>query len=827
MTKRNTLLALTFVASVLFATNGFGQACSQGFTPNFVGIGSSAQFNTAVYAAIDVIAGQVAAGNPNFTLPANTWTTKTAQISDTRANIAYGSSTIQDEGVKGAVVWDNSNVCQVFVIFNADSTIGNRCFFATAKAVAPALGTYGACYPTEPNSSGSNWPTVAGVNLVPGITDVALAGPLQTWIVTSPAPTAKGQSPQAQCAQEGAIGATTFYCFFNAALTDIRPEDALYATTRALSSYNTTNGVSGLGYNNTVCGANAAHPTLVGCAVTDAFNKGGSFNVVSFKLSGTDPITTAAVPAYTTLTTGVAPVVVLASNKDTSTYGLGKTQADGSYLYQDINRKVLGFIFDGTTACAADLLPATPSPAAYGGVIPTSSGPGLQAILREPLSGTYNTFEFTGVRTLTGSAATAVAVSKASSITWLTDDDSSQELDPEGNLTTLGPAENYGDPACTPFPTGAKACGDPLYNPSKSAACSGGFRARSIGTGEEVAATLGLDNVSGGLSVEDGIGYTFWSYQNIAPAATGCETGVSGDVTCSSYLGHYLTVDAVDPLFSTEGGSFSPTLGATPENPNGPYNLPQCGAIANGASKNPFPCMQIPFTHIYDGKYPLWSQLRIVTLANVTNKVVIPQGVINVVGYAQSEAAPGSTKQISDFVPFLSGVTGLPYQQGVSECTNTAAGLVTWVDGDGFNPAWPVGTVLNIAGLSTAGYDISSVISTTQIQLAGPVAAHTTPVECVWNSGTLPTGDLNIGVFRSHRKQSSINPSNGHVPCAGNFLNVNIDGGTHLGATCLVDFGGDVGGSVFTVRQDVDFHTDFGSIVVGVSATSEIYGLQQ
>jgi hypothetical protein len=833
MTKRMTLLALSFAATVLLATNGFGQACSSGFTPRFVGVGSSAQYNTGTYAAIDAINGEIAAGNPTFTAPALVWTTKNATLQDSRVAPAA-----LDNGVKGSIVWDSSPVCNVYVILNADSTIGNRCFFATAKSVAPATGTYGACTPA---TNSKNWNTAAGVNLVPGLTDSALPAALSAWIVASPAPTAAGQAPQPQCSQQGAVGATTFYCFFNAALTDVRPEDSLYATTRALTAYNTTNGVSGLGYDQTACGASTTHPTLDGCVITDSFNKGGAFNVLSFKLTGTDPFTTAAVPVYTTLTTGVSPVVILAQNQDTSTYGLGATQSDGSYLFKDINRKVLGFIFDGTTSCTADILPVTPTPAAYGGAIPTSPGVGIQAIIREPLSGTYNTFEFTGVRQLTGSALAAINISKISATAWLSDDDSSQELDPEGNLA-LGPATNYGASTCSPFPTGATACGDPLYNPSKTSACSGGYRARAIGTGEEVAASIGLDNVSGGLSVEDGMGYTFWSYQNIAPVVTGvsgfaCETGVSGDVTCSTgYLAHYLTVDAIDPLFSTEGGALSPTLGSSPENPTGPYNLPQCGAIVNGAAVNPFPCLQIPFTHIYDGKYPLWSQLRIVTLAPVTGKQVIPSSVINLIGYAQAEAAPGSTKQFSDFVPFLNSVSGLPYQQGLGNVTN-AGSAVTWAGGDQFSYTWcgaatfpatctGAQAAINIKGVA---YSIKTINSKTSLTLATAPASNTKPVDYVWNAGALPTGNLNIGVFRSHRKQSGINPANGHWPCGTapnfNFTGVLITGGTAANPTCLVDFGGDVGGSVFTVRSDVDFYTDFG--VLGSPHPKEIYGLQQ
>ena len=150
--------------------------------------------------------------------------------------------------------------------------------------------------------------------------------------------------------------------------------------------------------------------------------------------------------------------------------------------------------------------------------------------------------------------------------------------------------------------------------------------------------------------------------------------------------------------------------------------------------------------------------LRLVTFSNVGSTQVTPEGVINVLAYAQLEAAPGSAEQLSDFVPFLNGITGLPYTQG----------------------------------------------------------------------GALPTGDLNLGVFRSHYLQSAVDANNGHSACAGTFTGVSITGGTSGAKTCLVDAGGDMGGSVLTVQSDVDFNLDFGGVTVnGRVYPAEIYGLHQ
>jgi hypothetical protein len=672
-----------------------------------------------------------------------------------------GVNTI-DAGLKIWVFYDSSATCNVYVGYQADSVQGNKDFFCYGKVPTGFVGVQADCY-GHSTGAGSWEQANSGANVIFGLPDTpaatALPTPIQTFLVTQPLPTKTGTKqnlPPAYCGQKGTPGAKTAYCYFNVAHTDIRPEDGLFATTRALSNYSTTvtsNGVGGLGYNQTACAATGTGTKTVGCPLYDSFAKKAVFYPLNFSLK-TDPYTAAAVPGYTTLSIGASPQVVFVNNADTAnSLGFGVTQSDGSYLHKNINHKVLAHIFDGTDSCTGDLLATSPTPAAFGGTI-AGAGEPIQAIIREPLSGTYNTFEFTAVRTLSGSATVGITQAKTSATTWVSDDESSQEIDLRGNLGTTGPAFNFntgtGCPGnSTAAPDGTVECGDPLlvHTSVCGTGTTKGLHLRAIGTGEEVAATLGLDN-TGGSQVVDGIGYAFWGYGNFKPGASGCSgTGSSGDVTCSTYVGHYLTVDGIDPLFETPGGR---GFGGTVENPNGAYNFPQCGLIQKVAGYA-FPCQQVPFEHVYDGTYPLWSLLRLVTFSNVGSTQVTPEGVINLLAYAESEAAPGSAEQLSDFVPFLNTITGLPYTQG----------------------------------------------------------------------GTLPKGDLNLGVFRSHYVQSAVNPDNGHAACAGTFTGVNITGGTSGSKTCLVDLGGDMGGSVVTVQSDVDFNLDFGTKTAG------IYGLHQ
>ena len=78
------------------------------------------------------------------------------------------------------------------------------------------------------------------------------------------------------------------------------------------------------------------------------------------------------------------------------------------------------------------------------------------------------------------------------------------------------------------------------------------------------------------------------------------------------------------------------------------------------------------------------------------------------------------------------------------------------------------------------------------------------------------TGNLNLFAYRSHYLQSGIKPANGHTGCAGTFTGVSLQGGRTGATTCLVDFGGDVGGSVVTVQSDVDYISDWSTEEYGV-----------
>jgi ABC-type phosphate transport system substrate-binding protein len=266
---------------------------------------------------------------------------------------------------------------------------------------------------------------------------------------------------------------------WNFAGTDIRPEDAKYATYRALSPCNAgiyrqpfdliLRQTAGLGYSN-------------GNSITDAFGAGKSFHVLDFNISGNDPInTTAAVPPnWAVSIVGAQPIIV----------GVGPiTGASGTGIYQatDIPTYVLSQFFLGVLSRPNDLLGPTGSQA-------------VTALVREPLSGTYNTFEYSNVN-------------------------SSQFHNSQDQFN------------CSPAP------GNPLNLPSSDGANGIAARKRVIGTGQMVT------QIGNGTDTDERIGYFFWSAGNV-----GSGTGAANI--------KYLTVGGVDPIQNTYTNGALPSSGA-------------------------------------------------------------------------------------------------------------------------------------------------------------------------------------------------------------------------------------------------------------------------
>lgn len=661
MTKKLILPALVLLCTALFATNGFAAAipCSSGVNPIYVAIGSSAQFNTFAFAADAVLPSQ-----SGYTSPTNFWASSSWSVTDSRTGLTDG-------GGKIWVAFDSSATCLMYTYMSFDSTVGVRSFNSWAKQTTPVANAligavYGATSNTFPVCTDGHASPNAGQ---PNCASNALITPagslpsaIQTFLTTQAGPTCEysgttctkstaGALPNAYCSTTDTVQTTAHYCFFNAGHADIRPDDTLYATKRAIATtFNGPAGLTSLGYGQSGCGATGTGTKVVGCAIYESFGKGGSFNVASFGLSTptattTDPYTAATVPPAVTINIGAAPVLVFVTDADTTSGGFGNG-APNNYAITNMNHAVLAEFENGFFGCVGDVNGSNTFPGA---------GNAVQVLQREPLSGTYNTFEFNAARRLSGSASTAVPEESVSSIKWLTNDDSGQEL---GN----NPITNYNSGTCLPGGTDipAENCGDPKYIPETQITCANGnpSRLRAIGTGEMVKATLGLESTQTSsnpqLLTPDGLGYAFWGYGNFAPAASSCETGLTGSVTCASYLGHYLTVDGIDPLFTTPGGASTLPGASSPENPNGAYHLPQC-YLGGGLPT----CYALPFPHILDGSYAIWTILRAQTFAAyTTGKITTPPAVLQIIAQAEAEAAGAGSDGVllDDFIPYFKDV---------------------------------------------------------------------------------------------------------------------------------------------------------------------------
>jgi len=482
MTRMKYVFAvLAVVAAVVLvapAAHAVTNPCtaSPSISCHYVGAGSSAQFLSAALGA-DQFAVNIAAGSGGTLCPYH-WTAKnSANVIDNR------DSRIQPELGSVFIVWDaacsdstgNTGVTDLWVDVQVDSTVGCRTFLAVN-----ADGSDGAQLQIIPAASGG---LVSPQTLWPdGNADVSL--------LTAPNVSA-------------AIGTSSSGGqHMNVGLTDIRPEDALYATTRAMGTLNTTTW-SGLGYKG---------PTAeIGAPIYTNQGTGTKAVPVKFALSGTDPITGKPARSFTTVPVGASPIIFGYNNAGSFDSNVENLEA-GIGITGTASKKA-AHLWDGTTSCNA----ANP---AFGGTGSASNT--ITVVLREPLSGTMNTTEFTTFRT-----------------TGNTHD--SQEV---GVINPFNTPYNPLDLACT-------------------GSSNTGHRVRAIGTGEVVNAILQK------VAQPDArvIGYFFWGFAN------------ASKLTGASF--NYLTVDGVNPLFGPLD-----TPPANQEFPNcaGPCPSSGAGSIWTGPS---------------------------------------------------------------------------------------------------------------------------------------------------------------------------------------------------------------------------------------------------
>jgi hypothetical protein len=322
-------LAVLTVVLCAFASNSHAQ------TIQFLGGGSSALFNEL---------GQAAATSALTNTPC-VWTQKknaAVLAQDNRtgpATTEQGNIWITWSAGTGTCAAPAGNF-NVYSYMSLDSVIGDRCYFAT-----DAAGVTG-CQQVITIAANT-----AGVNLLPGVTDTA------------------GGIPAA------VIAALNGQHFF-AVGTDVRPEDAKFASLRMFTPCGTPvnrqpfdqglRQTYGLGYQTGVVG--------VGTTVQSSFST-ATFHVLDFNVTGNDPISGKPVPTYSVNTVGAQPIVVTAAPFNPTGGNTGLSAAS------DINGFTLTLFYQGVLGRSTDLFGPTVTNA-------------VTTLVREPLSGTYNTFEF-------------------------------------------------------------------------------------------------------------------------------------------------------------------------------------------------------------------------------------------------------------------------------------------------------------------------------------------------------------------------------------------------------------------------------------------------
>jgi hypothetical protein len=382
MTRFKYLLAAAAVAAIIgFTPNAHAQNVVQsclgglsGCTVHFVGVGSSAQYLPAAIGADALALTKVTSGQCVFH-----WSAKNnANLVDNRGTVAIplepGNEWIvwiaNQDGAScptssGSASVGNTNITDIWLGMSVDSTVGNRAFLAQNTA---ANGNSGVAVETIPIAAGNLLGTGSHILWPDNAVDVSVLAGGATNI-----PVAVGTD------QAGIKDVHV-----NTGMTDIRAEDALYATTRSMAKLNAT--LTGLGYNNT---------TNVGQSILTSEGTGTKATPVKFALSGNDPITKLAVRPWTTFTIGAAPIVFIYNNGGDSTYPIdlvtgvlstGTANVAGSYKTANL--------FDGTTACTT----LNPAFDAYSNGTPATAT-NITLFLREPLSGTMNTTEFNVFRT--------------------------------------------------------------------------------------------------------------------------------------------------------------------------------------------------------------------------------------------------------------------------------------------------------------------------------------------------------------------------------------------------------------------------------------------
>lgn len=348
--------------AVVILTAIVGLASVANAQVQFVGVGSSAMFNTISAAAFTDECSSRTGSDCHH------WSAKGTNSAD-HQNWAQGvdsrNSSIPPEAGSFFVAWDNNtSPIKIWSYLSVDTIVGERLFFAVPRA-------------TQQIDSGAL--TTGGQNLVP-------AAILLNRQTSADQPDETTGIPSAVLS---AIQTT-----FTAALSDVRPEDAKFEVNRILATYNVAG--TGLGYGNPSNATCFQAPdswtvsTILGCPIYGTW--GGRSVPVQYAITGKDPFTAKAAWKYTTIEVGAEPIIFMFNA--TNPNGLGALGPDGNPAFKNLNRWTAVYAFNGSLGRGQDLDPTLTTALKGLGV-----NPPIFPLLREPLSGTMTATEFNVFRT--------------------------------------------------------------------------------------------------------------------------------------------------------------------------------------------------------------------------------------------------------------------------------------------------------------------------------------------------------------------------------------------------------------------------------------------
>lgn len=564
----------------------------------FVGVGSSGAFGAV---SIAMVAGDPVRGITTPLCGARFWTGSASAV-DARSTLT--TPNIPNEGGTLSVSWDSDTTPTIICAYlSVDSVVGQRLFFGQGSGTA---GNATLLIPTTAC-------TTAGANKIGFVWDTATTGlPVAVWNALE-----GGNSTLANC-----TGSTTSNpVHFNVAFTDIRSEDAQFVGNQRILCTDSNSSAAFPPDDKSCLGFNTGSGVNPGTAVVSSLST-STAQAVFYAFSGTDPISGTAIPASQQVNVGVQPILPFVNTIDTSTTGLGTLTSGATPTLTSVSSHTLSAVYTGEAVLTRDLVGGN----GLGSTV-------LHALQREPMSGTFTTFEWQVIRQRDGANF------------------QSQETGICGPTQTGCYTANCFTQASSTIP--ATACSNPV-NTCIGANC--GLRMRVIGTGQMISAANNSTWTVGGTAGQTPsfLGYAFWSLGNF---------GGKANVK-------YLALDGVDALFPGYSPAAGGHNGAFPgvvttsgmaQGVNPIVAAPAAGQCAgyfngNGTTISTFSCnaYALPtFDGVTSGNYRLWNVLR----ANYYGTAQTPNfSPINIAGFilgAQDQTAPilPTSQRITDFYP--------------------------------------------------------------------------------------------------------------------------------------------------------------------------------